>query len=44
VLLHFKTNFADVLLGLSDLAEYYQTIWEFVVAAGIVLLFVLTTL
>jgi hypothetical protein len=41
---HFMTNFTGVFLGLSDLAEYYRVTWEFVVAAGIVLLFGLTTL
>jgi membrane protease YdiL (CAAX protease family) len=44
VLLHSMTNFTGVLLGLSDLAEYYWATWKFVVAAGIVLLFELTTL
>jgi hypothetical protein len=43
-LLHFMTSFTGVFLELSDLAEYYRVTWEFVVAAGIVLLFGLTTL
>jgi hypothetical protein len=43
-LLHFMTNFTGVFLGLYALAEYYRVTWEFVVAAGIVLLFGLTTL
>ena len=44
VLLHFMTIFTGVVLGLFDLAEYYRATWEFVVVAGIVLLFGPTTL